>query len=93
MDRRVGHVRRYRRSRLVRLLEQAGYSVEKARYADSLGFVAALVYRVLGSDDGSINRRALAFYDRWVFPVSVLLDRVVGRWFGKNVIVLARVKP
>lgn len=93
MDRRVGHFRRYRRSRLVQLLERAGYSVEKARYADSLGFVAALVYRVLGSDDGSINRRALAFYDRWVFPVSVLLDRVVGRWFGKNVIVLARVRP
>jgi SAM-dependent methyltransferase len=93
MDRRVGHVRRYRRSELVRLLVQAGYSVDSARYVDSLGFLAALAYRVLGSDDGSIDRRALVFFDRWIFPMSVILDRVLGRWFGKNVIVLARVKP
>ena len=91
MDRKVGHFRRYRRPGLVRLLTSAGYVVEHARYVDSIGFLAALAYRWLGRDDGTINRTALMLYDRWVFPVSVAFDRLVGRWFGKNVLVIAKV--
>jgi len=37
-----------------------------------------------------INQRTLIAYDRWVFPLSRLLDRAVGRWFGKNLRVVAR---
>jgi SAM-dependent methyltransferase len=91
MDRKVGHFRRYRRPALMRLLTSTGYIVEYARYVDSIGFLAALAYRCLGRDDGAINRSALKLYDRWVFPVSVALDRLAGRWFGKNVLVTARV--
>ena len=91
MDRKVGHFRRYRRPELMRLLTSAGYVVEHARYVDSIGFLAALAYRWLGRDDGTINRTALMLYDRWLFPVSVALDHLAGRWFGKNVIAIAKV--
>jgi hypothetical protein len=91
MDRQVGHFRRYRRADLVRLLTSAGYVVEHARYVDSIGCLAALAYRCLGREDGAINRTALTLYDRWVFPVSVALDRLAGRWFGKTVLVTAKV--
>lgn len=91
MDRKVGHFRRYRRAGLTALLRQAGYVVEMARYVDCLGYVAGLLYRLIGRDDGTIDKRPLALYDRWVFPLSVHLDRLVGRWLGKNLVVVARV--
>jgi SAM-dependent methyltransferase len=92
MDRKVGHVRRYRRAGLAAVVRAAGLDEVVARYVDSLGFLAALAYRVVGNDDGSIDRRALRAYDRYVFPVSRALDRLAGRWFGKNVLLTAR-KP
>ena len=89
MDRRVGHFRRYRKAGLASLLRCAGYDVQESRYVDSIGFLAGLAYRMAGRD-GKLNRRAVAFYDRWVFPGSLVLDRLLGRWLGKNLVVVAR---
>jgi SAM-dependent methyltransferase len=90
MDRKVGHVRRYRREGLAALVAGAGLQDVRARYVDSLGFLAALAYKWIGNDRGDIDRGALRFYDRFVFPPSRLLDRAAGRWFGKNVLLTAR---
>jgi SAM-dependent methyltransferase len=90
MDRKIGHLRRYRRRQLVSAVERAGYRVHRCRYADSLGFFATLVYRVVGSRRGDLNEAAVAAYDRYAFPVSRALDRGVGRWFGKNLVLVGR---
>lgn len=89
MDRRVGHLRRYRRSGLRAKVEAAGFAVLVAEYVDSLGFLATLAYRFGGSARGDIDRRALRFYDRFVFPVSRWSDRALKRVIGKNVLVVA----
>ncbi len=91
-DRRVGHVRRYRRSELVKKVEATGFVVDAAVYVDCIGFAAALAYRVFGDRDGGLNLGAIRFYDRFLFPVSRLLDRVFERFFGKNLLVTAH-KP
>jgi len=57
MDRKVGHFRRYRRTQLVQLIERAGLTVVRAEYVDSLGFLATLLYKLLGSNTGDLNRR------------------------------------
>lgn len=93
MDRKVGHLRRYRRAMLRRRLAEAGFKVEGVRYADSLGFAATLAYRLFGNNDGGINRSALILYDRVVFPLSRLLDCLFQRWFGKNVFAVASKPP
>ena len=90
MDRKVGHVRRYRRSDLSRRLEGAGFAVERARYVDSAGFFAALLYRAIGSESGDLDGAAVRAYDRVVFPVSRLIDRVTWPVVGKNLLVIAR---
>jgi len=90
MDRRVGHVRRYRRAGLAELFRRAGLAVEHIAYQDCLGVAATLLFKFVGNDSGAINRRALIAYDRWVFPLSRQLDRLTGRWFGKNLLALAR---
>jgi len=89
MDRKVGHFRRYRMATLVPLLKKAGFAVRSARYVDSLGFPITLLYRLVGSRKGDLNVTVLRFYDRVLFPLSRLLDRVLGRILGKNLAVTA----
>jgi SAM-dependent methyltransferase len=90
MDRKVGHVRRYRKDDLCTKISTAGLAVQEAEYVDSLGFVATLAYRWLGSDTGDIDRRALRSYDRFVFPASRWTDRALKHVLGKNLLVVAR---
>lgn len=92
MDRHVGHFRRYRRARLEELLRQAGFEILFARYVDSIGFFVTLLYKLIGDRSGIISPRSVMLYDRLVFPLSKLADRVLGGLFGKNLVVVAR-KP
>ena len=87
MDRTVGHCRRYRRDQLTALVQSSGLEVLDACYVDSLGFAAALVYRLIGRS-GDLDPRAVRLYDRAVLPVSRLIDRLTARWVGKNLLVV-----
>ena len=89
MDAKVGHRRRYRRATLMRLSTQAGFAVQRAEYVDCLGFFATLLFKLVGNSRGDINRSAIKWYDRIVFPVSCGLDHLFGRIFGKNLLVIA----
>jgi len=89
MDRKVGHFRRYRKGDLAGRLARAGFKVSEARYCDSLGFFASLVFKLVGDESGSLNVRALVAYDRFLFPMSRLLDKLVDRILGKNVLAIA----
>jgi SAM-dependent methyltransferase len=90
MDRKVGHVRRYTRRTLTAALTSAGFSIERAAYVDCLGYFATLLFKAVGNQEGSVNRTALKLYDRAVFPLSRALDTITQRWFGKNLLLLAR---
>lgn len=89
MDARVGHLRRYRKRALVDLVRGAGFTVRRSAYVDSLGFAASLAYRWLGRADGAIDRDALRFYDRYLFPISRGMDGLLHPVLGKNVAVWA----
>jgi SAM-dependent methyltransferase len=89
MDRAVGHVRRYRRNGLIDLVESAGFAVDACHYCDSMGFAAALAYRV-AHGSGQLDERAVKLYDRFLFPASRRLDKLAHRFFGKNLVLIAR---
>ena len=89
MDAKVGHHRRYRLGELVAKMTDAGFGVDHARYVDSLGFPATLLYKAVGSRNGDIETRSVSLYDRVAFPLSRVLDRAVDRWVGKNLSVAA----
>ena len=91
MDEKVGHHRRYRMNVLEELAERAGFEIERAEYADSLGFFLTLLYKAIGSRQGDISRRPVRIYDRFLFPLSRILDRVgVSRLLGKNLVMTLR---
>lgn len=86
MDAKVGHVRRYTRGSLIPRVSAAGFRIERVAYADSIGFFATLLFKLIGNKDGSVSIGALKLYDRAVFPLSRALDVFARRWFGKNLL-------
>lgn len=89
LDEKVKHYRRYRRKDLERLTRSAGFSVQKSCYVDSLGFFAALAFKLIRSKKGDPSARSIRLYDRYIVPPSKALDRLFGGLFGKNVYVVA----
>jgi SAM-dependent methyltransferase len=89
MDALVGHFRRYRGRGLRAIVEQAGFEVDTVAYADVIGYFASLLYKCLPGRDGTITPGSVALYDRWIFPLSLGLDRLASHWLGKNVYVVA----
>lgn len=90
MDRHVGHRRRYRRKPLTSLVEQVGFRIERSRYADCIGFPAALAFRLVGPRHGQLNTASVRRYDRFVFPASKALDLLFSHVLGKNLVIQAR---
>jgi SAM-dependent methyltransferase len=88
-DKRFGHHRRYRRHALESLVSAAGFRVVTCRYGDSLGFFAALAFRLLDRGTGDVSLGAIKLYDRIIFPLSRRLDAVFSSWFGKNLYLIA----
>jgi SAM-dependent methyltransferase len=89
MDAHVGHFRRYRRKPLQRLLRDTGFDVGAAYYVDSLGYLATLVYKLVGDRSGSVSPGSVAFYDSVIFPISRIVDFLSIGSFGKNLTIVA----
>jgi SAM-dependent methyltransferase len=86
LDDHVEHQRRYRRKSMAAMLSRAGFRVERARYADSLGFFATLLFARQGRVE--ITAKNVAAYDRLLFPMSRFLDPLLTHFFGKNLAVI-----
>jgi SAM-dependent methyltransferase len=63
LDDKVCHYRRYTKKTL-RTLVLPKFSIEKLQYADSLGFIAALTFRLLRKDSTSLTAKSIAWYDK-----------------------------
>ena len=95
MDKEVGHVRRYSRSELKKKVLSTGFTIESLTYADSLGFFATLLVKIIGyrRTGGLGSAKSLLMYDKYIFPISRRLDQVGVRFLvGKNLLLIAK-KP
>ena len=93
MDNNVGHVRRYQKNEIENKLKKFGFEVKKSQYVDSTGFFATLFMKPFMNSDGILNERLVTIYDKYCFPLSRILDRLIfGSWFGKNIAIVAQ-KP
>lgn len=90
MDRKVEHFRRYTRKSLRKISEDAGLLVERTEYVDIAGYFASLAYNAMSRGSGDINKRSVIAYDRYIFPVSRVIDFATNGFVGKNVYSVAR---
>jgi SAM-dependent methyltransferase len=92
-DKSVGHFRRYRKKDLQNKVELAGAQILTSKYCDSVGFFAIGVLKLIGYKftENSTAPKMMRFYDKFIVPVSNLMDWVGFRYLlGKNVLVIAR---
>jgi len=87
-DRQIGHYRRYTKSGLCRLVEDAGFHLAKVRYFDVAGILPWYVNFVLLRN--SIGSGSVSLYDRLVVPVMRAVESVLPPPVGKNVLLVAR---
>jgi len=92
LDDKVCHYRRYTKKTL-RSLVWPRFSIERLEYADSLGFIAALTFRLLRKNATALTPQSIAWYDQWIFPLSRILDILFHRFLGKNVFVICKKVP
>jgi SAM-dependent methyltransferase len=88
LDAEVGHLRRYDRAGLRRIVEDAGFRTVRLRYFDAAGVLPWLLYvRLLRRE---LTTSTVGFYDRWFVPLTRALERRVSPPLGKNLLCIAR---
>ncbi len=95
LDVTVGHYRRYGKQELIEKVEKAGLKVVTCRYVDSVGYFASFVIKIFGwKSFGNIgNNFTLRLYDKCVFPISRIIDKItLGKIVGKNIFLVAEKK-
>lgn len=92
MDERVGHFRRYNKKSVKMLFDHAGITVNDIFFSDSLGFFATILFKIIGDKkEGKTSMATLLFYDRFLYPISKLLDFIGFKFFlGKNILIAGR---
>ena len=88
MDKKVGHYRRYSKYQLEKLFVDNGYVVKSCRYFDSLGYFAAFIYKYVNKS-GDINKEGIKIYDKYVFPLNFVTDKIFCQFIGKNIMLEA----
>ena len=92
MDEAVGHYRRYEFREIKMKCEKAGFIIKKIHYVDSIGFFASLAIKFFGYDinDGLGSKKSIKFYDKYIFPISKIFDKLGFKHFiGKNLLIIA----
>ena len=84
-DRRIGHRRRYRRSHLVTIFDQAGLEVVDARYVNTIG---ALAWWLFARQLGQVptQRWSVKLYDRIAVPVIRRFEGGRAPRFGQSLV-------
>jgi hypothetical protein len=83
-DRAVGHCRRYDRTSL-RACEPDGLRLEELYFLDCVGMLASLANRVLLRREQP-RVAQIAVWDRYMVPVSKVLDMLTGRRLGRAIV-------
>ncbi len=85
LDKKSGHYRRYRKNDLEKLADNTKLQLVSVKYSEPIGFILAFIYRLIGGSD-KLNPRSVSIYDKYLFPISVFLEPLTRRWFGKNIL-------
>ena len=78
---------------LLEKLRENRFEVIDSFYVDSIGFFASLAIKFFGYKGrlGLGGKTSLLVYDKYIYPISKILDGLGLRYFfGKNILVAAR---
>lgn len=88
MDKLVGHYRRYIKQDVYKLFKDNQWTIQDVRYADFLGWFVSILFKYSGNKTGKPSATILKIYDKFIFPLSVFLDKITfGKILGKNIVI------
>jgi hypothetical protein len=85
-DAAIGHFRRYNR-KMLRAISPAGLRLERMRYLDCAGLILSAANRLL-LRQSMPTKAQLRFWDRWIVPVSRVIDPLFRYSLGKTIIAI-----
>ena len=74
-------------------MKKQGLKLRKIHYVDSIGFFASLAIKICGynTNNGLGSKKSIKFYDKYIFPISKVLDKFGFKHFiGKNLLIVAK---
>jgi SAM-dependent methyltransferase len=83
-DKALGHFRRYSEDSL-RAATPTGLVAERVFYLDSVGMLASLGNRLI-LNSAHPNAKQIRLWDRWMVPISRLIDPLIGNRLGKSIV-------
>ena len=86
-DRQIGHYRRYHRSELTRLAQNANFKIMSCEYFDSIGIVPWFVFMKVMRQ--GLSSRNTFTYDTFVVPWLKILEKKISPPLGKNLLLTA----
>jgi hypothetical protein len=86
---------KYKKKELIVKVRESGFAVEKCYWNDCIGVVAMFSLKILGykGKAGIGSKKSLKIYDKYVYPISKILDRLFFKYIiGKNLFLFAKAK-
>ncbi len=87
-DKKIGHYRRYHKKELQKKLKTAAFDVNRVQYHDVIGYFAAY-YNKWVAKDGVLNANMVGIYDKWLFPLTNNMEKVLPFPIGKSLFAIA----
>ena len=85
-DHSIGHYRRYQKSELTKLAQNANFKLMSCKYFDSLGTILWFIFmKVMGHGLSSRNTYA---YDTFVVPWLKKVEKIIPPPIGKNLLLI-----
>lgn len=91
MDIDAGHHRRYEKKEILEKLERNNFKVIHYSFKDCAGWLILVIFRFLKIKP-KFNKRLLIIYDKIFFPFFRYIDILAGKFFGKNIFVVAKLQ-
>lgn len=89
LDEVFGHHRRYTRPELTRKASSVGLEIVTCKYMDFAGIFAWGLINTIGGST-NLNPRAMQIYDRFIVPVTRIVESIIPTPIGKSLVLIAR---
>ncbi len=85
LDDKVHHYRRYNKELIYNLIKGTNCNVIDFKYKDPIGFFLALLFKLLKRKTNQIKDSDIKIFDKILFPLNKILEKIFFHSFGKNV--------
>lgn len=90
-DNKLGHYRRYTKKDKLKLFDSTNMKVKLIKYSDVIGFFLwILKFKILKANGEGSFPKQVKFFDKFLLPVNIVVEKLINLPFGKNILVVAQ---